>query len=269
MISLEAQQAQETFLVRARDHILQARIAMLDQVGEIRRSLIIAMLEHDAESIHAGDLVWIRSLVDTTLSTAYVHMLGLLQEAQREAIALGEQSVLEILRHVKNDLYFPEISGIIDDRDPQTIHLLQTCCENLERVLMGIFYEGVLQGYRTVDISTAIVRIIPPREQQFSWRFVSIARTEVGKSLSIGTQAQLETAALVVPKLAKEWRKEALPGSRSEHVEANGQTVPVFSSFQIVTAEQGVIPLYYPRDPMVSVDNTTNCECLMVATVED
>lgn len=87
-------------------------------------------------------------------------------------------------------------------------------------------------------------------------------RTEVGRIQSIATQARQQQVADKVDDIEKRWVTKGDSRTRSGHLAAHGQSVPV-DGFFLVARERGERKeeLRFPKDPRGSAGNVINCRC--------
>lgn len=90
----------------------------------------------------------------------------------------------------------------------------------------------------------------------------TISRTETIEALNHGRQTKMEDVARNINgEVWKTW--EATSGARPAHARADGQEVPVTSTFEV-----GGEALRYPGDSRGSAYNTVNCRCSMTFSVK-
>ncbi len=95
-----------------------------------------------------------------------------------------------------------------------------------------------------------------------SARAEKIFRTETGRVNSIATQARQDQIAEMYPDVMKRWLATGDHRTRSGHLDAHGQTVPVDGFFEVAAEKGGKKErLRFPRDPRGSPENTINCRC--------
>lgn len=94
-----------------------------------------------------------------------------------------------------------------------------------------------------------------------NWEAERLVRTEIARVQNMASQARMNQASKVVPKMKKQWIWSGK--SRVQHAIAHGQVVPVDQAF-IVGGEK----LRFPLDPRGSAKNTINCGCSMTSFME-
>lgn len=93
----------------------------------------------------------------------------------------------------------------------------------------------------------------------WQWKARRIARTEIQGAINSGTWASAEaTAQITGEKLHKAWLATSDERTRVEHVVADGQIVPISTSFSVAG-----YPMMYPADPFAPGHLTINCRCTM------
>ena len=116
--------------------------------------------------------------------------------------------------------------------------------------IMGSIADGVAAGEPTRDIAA---RIEGDLDNSWAGRSDTVVRTEVGAACN---SASLEDAQATTPDLNKTWICSMLPNSRETHIDADGQSVPQDSAFEVGDEE-----LQFPGDPDGSAEETINCLC--------
>lgn len=95
------------------------------------------------------------------------------------------------------------------------------------------------------------------------YRSNTIARTETHNAASFANHKVVES--LNIPDTQKRWTTTLDPRSRTTHVQANGQTVPMDEDFTV-----GGRSMAYPGDPRGGAGNVINCRCVLIyVTPED
>ena len=157
---------------------------------------------------------------------------------------------------------------------------------NVIEVLQGFSADlvtGISQDART-SINTAITQALLGLESPFdaqrriaqiigvsdnlrkltgvSARASATFRTEVGRIQSVAKQARQEQVAEQVDDIEKRWQATGDSRTRSGHLDAHGQSVPVDGFFR-VAREKGERKedLRFPRDPRGEAGNVINCRC--------
>lgn len=93
----------------------------------------------------------------------------------------------------------------------------------------------------------------------WQWKARRIARTEIQGAINAGTWASAEaTAQITGETLHKAWLATHDERTRVEHVVADGQIVPISTSFSVAG-----YPMMYPADPFAPGHLSINCRCTM------
>jgi SPP1 gp7 family putative phage head morphogenesis protein len=92
-------------------------------------------------------------------------------------------------------------------------------------------------------------------------RAMTIARTEMGVAANTALNAAAKSTG--IPGLQKEWVSVNDDRTRPDHVDANGQVVPMDGKFKV-----GGVELDYPCDPSGPPDEIINCRCAQVFSRE-
>ncbi|OZC59264.1 hypothetical protein CH276_22725 [Rhodococcus sp. 06-470-2] len=94
---------------------------------------------------------------------------------------------------------------------------------------------------------------------EWQWKARRIARTEIQGAINAGTWASAEaTAQITGETLYKSWLSTHDERTRAEHVVADGQIVPISTSFSVAG-----FPLMYPGDPSAPGHLVIQCRCSM------
>ena len=91
------------------------------------------------------------------------------------------------------------------------------------------------------------------------YRSATIARTETHNAASYANQQTAQS--MNIPDQQKQWVTTQDPRSRSTHLQANGQVVPLDEDFIV-----GGKPMKYPGDPRGGAGNVINCRCVLIYT---
>lgn len=119
-----------------------------------------------------------------------------------------------------------------------------------EDQIRAMILRGQEEGLGVAEIGRAIRGRVP----QFSaLRANVIARTETHFAAGFGNQAAAEATGI---DLEKEWIAAIDGRERTEHADADGQSVQMRQMFQV-----GGEDLMYPGDANGSADNVINCRC--------
>jgi hypothetical protein len=95
-----------------------------------------------------------------------------------------------------------------------------------------------------------------------SARAQSTFRTEVGRIQGIATQARQQQVAERVDDIEKRWVATGDNRTRSGHLAAHGQSVPVDGFFLVARVKgERKEELRFPKDPRGSAGNVINCRC--------
>lgn len=150
---------------------------------------------------------------------------------------------------VSFDLEAPFVRGFIAARANQ---LAGQVTSSTYAAIQSALADGVANGASIDDLATAVQDVFDVASRS---RAKTIARTEV-ISASNGS-ASLAAAQLPPDVVAgAEWISTADDRTRDDHVDADGQVVPVGTPFTV-----GGEQLAYPGDPSGSADNVINCRC--------
>lgn len=150
---------------------------------------------------------------------------------------------------VSFDLEAPFIRDFVTARANQ---LAGQVTSSTYAAIQSALADGVGQGLSIDDLAANVQQVF---DVASSSRARTIARTEV-ISASNGS-ASLAAAQLPPDVVAgAEWISTADDRTRDDHVDADGQVVPVGTPFTV-----GGEQLAYPGDPSGSADNVINCRC--------
>lgn len=117
--------------------------------------------------------------------------------------------------------------------------------------LRSLISDGARDGLSIPDIARSIDTLY--LEDIIPNRSTVIARTETIRATNAGGQAAAKGTGL---DLVKVWLATSDDRTRDEHLEANGQRVPLDSAYDV-----GGESLMYPGDPNGSAWNTIQCRC--------
>lgn len=136
---------------------------------------------------------------------------------------------------------------------------------NSHKEIENILKKGLENG----DSISAFTRAILDsgiRDEYYKARRVSV--TEVLRAHSVAQQEAFMQSPAVEEKMWKhtgEYRNEP----RQNHVDMDGQRVPVNEPFELVGADGGTYECMYPRDPSLPPEECINCHCICQPVVSE
>lgn len=124
--------------------------------------------------------------------------------------------------------------------------------------IIGAVARGFDEGLGQQAIAAFVLDVVADMATS---RAAMIARTETHGAANYGSFAAAEETGL---ELEKEWISAEDSRTRPDHEAANGQRVPMDSSFDV-----GGEALMYPGDPSGSAEQVINCRCTVGYVVKD
>lgn len=157
----------------------------------------------------------------------------------------------------------PDVMQAVDDYLDETMHkplwkdMAETVQKDLEKALKG----GLKAGKHGKDLEDAVLKKVGPDENKS--RAKRAARTMATGSVNAGAQKARDKLAKQGKIKGKEWRAMFI-NTREDHADADGQIVKHDEPF-VVGGEECM----YPGDPVLSIEQVANCQCLAASVPAD
>lgn len=136
---------------------------------------------------------------------------------------------------------------------------------NSHKEIESILEKGLSEGSSVAEFTRAILDS-GIRDEYYKARRVAV--TEVLRAHSVAQQEAFMQSPAVSEKMWKhtgEYRNEP----RQNHVDMDGQHVPVEEPFSLVGADGGTYECMYPRDPVLPPEESINCHCICQPVVSE
>lgn len=136
---------------------------------------------------------------------------------------------------------------------------------NSHKEIERILEKGLAEGHGMAEFTRAILDS-GIRDEYYKARRVAV--TEVLRAHSVAQQEAFMQSPAVSEKMWKhtgEYRNEP----RQNHVDMDGQRVPVEEPFELTGADGGTYAPMYPRDPILPPEESINCHCISQPVVNE
>lgn len=136
---------------------------------------------------------------------------------------------------------------------------------NSHKEIERILEKGLSEGQSVAEFTRAILDS-GIRDEYYKARRVAV--TEVLRAHSVAQQEAFMQSPAVSEKMWKhtgEYRNEP----RQNHVDMDGQRVPVEEPFELIGADGGTYECMYPRDPILPPEESINCHCISQPVVSE
>lgn len=136
---------------------------------------------------------------------------------------------------------------------------------NSHKEIENILQKGLENGSSVAEFTRAILDS-GIRDEYYKARRVAV--TEVLRAHSVAQQEAFMQSPAVSEKMWKhtgEYRNEP----RQNHVDMDGQRVPVEEPFELIGADGGTYECMYPRDPALPAEESINCHCICQPVVSE
>ena len=136
---------------------------------------------------------------------------------------------------------------------------------NSHKEIERILEKGLAEGQGMAEFTRAILDS-GIRDEYYKARRVAV--TEVLRAHSVAQQEAFMQSPAVSEKMWKhtgEYRNEP----RQNHVDMDGQRVPVEEPFELTGADGGTYAPMYPRDPILPPEESINCHCISQPVVNE
>ena len=136
---------------------------------------------------------------------------------------------------------------------------------NSHKEIERILEKGLAEGQGMAEFTRAILDS-GIRDEYYKARRVAV--TEVLRAHSVAQQEAYMQSPAVSEKMWKhtgEYRNEP----RQNHVDMDGQRVPVGEPFELIGADGGTYEPMYPRDPLLPPEESINCHCISQPVVSE
>ena len=136
---------------------------------------------------------------------------------------------------------------------------------NSHKEIESILEKGLSEGSSVAEFTRAILDS-GIRDEYYKARRVAV--TEVLRAHSVAQQEAFMQSPAVSEKMWKhtgEYRNEP----RQNHVDMDGQRVPVEEPFELIGADGGTYECMYPRDPILPPEESINCHCISQPVVSE
>jgi hypothetical protein len=152
------------------------------------------------------------------------------------------------------DLPDPALAAIVRDH----LSALGAFGENLRSRVAKWLIDGLNKGMGVEDMVEALPKSSPLSENAAR----TLARTEAVAAGNASATASWEAAGIGG---FKRWLSARDNRVRDDHVDADGQTVPMDQDFEVCGGQRA----HYPGDPSLSVDCRINCRCTVTYRTAD
>jgi hypothetical protein len=269
-------QLQLELVLGAVDTVQQSIDEVRAPLANLRADVINIFIDYMRIQLHAGLLPHLRTGLTSSLKMTEDAVKTRLVAQLAAGAEVGAAMVGEVLASVEIAASLPSVSDLLhaaETLDSPALYLVDLFFENLQRDIFGVIYQGILTKQMTSDILAMITGLMPsnvlPNQGRYTWRLASIAKTEVGRAVSEGTQAMLDAVHTTVTTLNKKWVRSS-PTGRPGHQTIEGTIVHPNQTFLVGPGASGFRePLRFPRDAAGIPHNTANCGCFIVPTLED
>ncbi len=136
---------------------------------------------------------------------------------------------------------------------------------NSHKEIERILEKGLAEGQGMAEFTRAILDS-GIRDEYYKARRVAV--TEVLRAHSVAQQEAYMQSPAVSEKMWKhtgEYRNEP----RQNHVDMDGQRVPVEEPYELIGADGGTYEPMYPRDPLLPPEESINCHCISQPVVSE
>lgn len=136
---------------------------------------------------------------------------------------------------------------------------------NSHKEIERILEKGLAEGQGMAEFTRAILDS-GIRDEYYKARRVAV--TEVLRAHSVAQQEAFMQSPAVSEKMWKhtgEYRNEP----RQNHLDMDGQRVPVEEPFELTGADGGTYAPMYPRDPILPPEESINCHCISQPVVNE
>jgi hypothetical protein len=136
---------------------------------------------------------------------------------------------------------------------------------NSHKEIERILEKGLAEGSGITEFTRAILDS-GIRDEYYKARRVAV--TEVLRAHSVAQQEAYMQSPAVSEKMWKhtgEYRNEP----RQNHVDMDGQRVPVGEPFELIGADGGTYEPMYPRDTTLPPEESINCHCISQPVVSE
>ena len=136
---------------------------------------------------------------------------------------------------------------------------------NSHKEIERILEKGLAAGRGMAEFTRAILDS-GIRDEYYKARRVAV--TEVLRAHSVAQQEAYMQSPAVSEKMWKhtgEYRNEP----RQNHVDMDGQRVPVEEPYELIGADGGTYEPMYPRDPLLPPEESINCHCISQPVVSE
>ena len=136
---------------------------------------------------------------------------------------------------------------------------------NSHKEIERILEKGLAEGQGMAEFTRAILDS-GIRDEYYKARRVAV--TEVLRAHSVAQQEAFMQSPAVIEKMWKhtgEYRNEP----RQNHVDMDGQRVPVDEPFELTGADGGIYTPMYPRDTILPPEESINCHCISQPVVSE
>ena len=136
---------------------------------------------------------------------------------------------------------------------------------NSHKEIERLLEKGLAEGQGMAEFTRAILDS-GIRDEYYKARRVAV--TEVLRAHSVAQQEAYMQSPAVSEKMWKhtgEYRNEP----RQNHVDMDGQRVPVEEPYELIGADGGTYEPMYPRDPLLPPEESINCHCISQPVVSE
>jgi uncharacterized protein with gpF-like domain len=151
-----------------------------------------------------------------------------------------------------------------------SVNRMSNTPDQVYRQIAQALATGVSEGESIPELAARVEEILTVTETG-TWgnRAATVARTEVTSAngagaLAAGAQRQAEERQPMVKTWVATTRPPSSLRTRPDHLEADGQTVPLTDPFII-----GTSPMQYPGDPRGPANEVVNCRCTLIVRGAD
>lgn len=203
-------------------------------------------------------------------------LVQLMSQTVKDSHALGGQFAVEPLEAagIKNLFFRPSQAQVNTLLDYNAAMIRSVPADAVRKINNQIRIAALGEG-STFQAMKNITQIMgmPKRASDpakgIAYEAERIFRTETNRVFNLANHSQQLANAEVIPGLLKQWVATGDSRTRSSHLAAHGQTVPIAKKFKIKKQKGGYDMMDYPQDPSASAGNTINCRCRSVEVLPE
>jgi hypothetical protein len=247
----------------------QAARAALTQLREMLNTINGRIVT--AEGWRLQNLVNLKHQVEDLINGFDKELAAKITGISQKMFELGYASVDEPLKVSGLQIPAARLSrNVVAVLQGYSSDLIKNISNELRTSIDATLTQSMLGGLSPFDAQRRITQLFGLTDNLSNLTGVSaraekVFRTETGRVYSIATQARMDQVAEMKLPVLKVWTATGDHRTRSGHLEAHGQTVPIDGFFEVAAQRGGKKErLKFPKDPRGSAENTINCRCRAV-----